>query len=142
MAQEITTNALVNGSSICPGTRVSFTCETRGSFAIAWSSDEFIGTGNVQLLFAAGANVVGDNRRRNNAFDAEAVLDRNDDENGVQVLVSTLYITVLPNLPDGSVTCMHVGNGNTSSINIGVMGKKSNNKFHNKNDYYSNCHSS
>ena len=123
MAQEITTNSLVNGRSVCPGSRINFTCETRGSYAIAWSSEEYIGSGNAQLLFAAGASNVGDITRRNNLVEAEAHLTRNDLENGTRVLVSTLYITIQSNPPRATITCMHVGDGTEDTIPFQVTGK-------------------
>lgn len=102
---------------------VSFTCETRGSFAIAWTSDDYIGTGNTQLIFAAGTSVIGEIRRSGGISGTVANLTHNAIENGVQVLVSTLTINVTQNSPGGSVTCMHVGDGTTDTIDFEVIGK-------------------
>ena len=121
VAQNITSSDLRNGS-VCPG-MVFFICETRGSFAIAWTSDEYIGSGNTQLIFAAGASVVGETRRSGGINGTVANLTHNAVENGVTVLVSTLTITVAQNSPGGSVTCMHVGDGTTDTVDFEVIGK-------------------
>ena len=121
MAQVITSSDLRNGS-VCPGI-VSFTCETRGSFAIAWTSDEYIGPGGTQLLFAAGASVVGETRRSGLIPETVTNLTYNAVENGVQVLVSILTINVTQNSSGGSVTCTHVGDGTMETIDFEVIGK-------------------
>ena len=118
----ITTDALRNNGSVCPG-MVSFTCETRGSEILAWFSDQYIGEGGLQLQFAAGDSVVGEIRKSGSIVQTVATLTNSTVDNGVQVLVSTLNITVVPNSPGGSVTCMHVGDGTTHSVNFDVIGK-------------------
>ena len=118
----ITSSDLRNGS-VCSGI-VSFTCETRGSFAIAWSSDDYIGPGGTQLLFAAGVNPVGDTRSSGIIPETVANLTNNTIKDGVQVLVSILTINVAQNSPGGSVTCMHVGDGTMETIDFNeVIGK-------------------
>ena len=44
----------------CPGSEVTFTCRTSGSLAIAWRSNEYIGSGNNQLGMVMGINRIGD----------------------------------------------------------------------------------
>ena len=102
---------------------VSFTCETRGSFAIVWSSEQYIGSGNAQLAFAAGASDVGEIRRSRSNSQTFATLTQSYNNSGVQVLISELHISVPPDSPNASVSCMHVGDGNISSIDFQVIGK-------------------
>jgi hypothetical protein len=125
VAQKITTSDLQNGS-VCPGV-ITFTCETRGSYAIAWSSDEYIGSGGNQLTFAAGASHVGEILRSGSIAQTMANFTYNTDENGKLVMVSILTITIVPNSPGGSVTCTHIGDGTTDSIDFEVIGKIKNN---------------
>ena len=114
VTQEITTDALLNGCYVYRG-RVFFTCETRGSHAIAWSSEQYIGSGGVQLAFAAGASVAGDVLMSSSNPLMVAILTRNVIDNAVQVLLSELHINVPPNSPPASVTCVHVGQGTIRS---------------------------
>ena len=43
--------------NLCPGEEVTFTCETRGSSVLAWSSDEYIGSSDTRLEIIIFDNV-------------------------------------------------------------------------------------
>lgn len=66
-----------DGQFVCSGSVLTFTCETRGSPIIAWSSDVYIGEGGAQLGFAAGANNPGDTRISSIIQDTVATLTIN-----------------------------------------------------------------
>lgn len=108
---------LRSGGFVCPRV-VTFTCVTRGSPTIAWSSDQYIGTGNAQITFSASINFVGD-----------AFISRIDDRNiaiftqnkvntnGKRVLESILRLHILPNSGSATISC-----GQTS-FHFNVIGK-------------------
>ena len=120
-AQSIVTNQLYGGQYVCAG-EVIFTCATMDSSIIAWSSREYINSGNIPLTFAAELHDEGD--MRNSTFNQNtfATLITDRVENGVQVLVSRLRIVASLDSPTASVTCTH-GNGTTDTQNFQVIGK-------------------
>ena len=116
------TNALINDHYVCPGMAV-FTCTTQGSYAIAWSSNVYIGSGGKQLIFAAAEDSVGAVRYSRGKL-TFATLTQN--VNGSQIILeSTLHINVQPNSPKASVMCIHVGDGHSTTTTFEVIGKKS-----------------
>jgi hypothetical protein len=84
---------------------IVFTCETVGSGVLVWSSDELIGTGGVQIPFAAGANNPGDRRNSTVNDQTYAVLIESDSVNGQTRLISTLFVNATLDVPRASVTC-------------------------------------
>ena len=46
-------SSLPDGQGVCPEEEIKFTCVTNGSASHAWMSDEFIGSGGIQLEFAS-----------------------------------------------------------------------------------------
>ena len=120
MAQVITSDALMNGRFVCPG-RVVFVCETRNSTGIAWSSEKYIKIPSV-LEFRAERHNVGQTMK---SGDTVANFTQNYTENvtKVQVLVSTLNISVLSNSSDATVTCRRTSDNNETDIDFEVIGK-------------------
>ena len=115
------TSTLTDGRFACPGESVTFTCKTVGSYAIAWTSDQYIGLGGTQLAFAADFNEVGALHRSASipsTFAALVLYNRTAD-----VLMSTLHIITLLNAPSSSVTCIHVASDQRATINFSVIGK-------------------
>ena len=100
---------------------VIFTCETRGSDAITWTSDAYIGP--QQLGFVAARSNQGDTLPSVSNPNTLATLTREYDDQGTLVLVSTLQITTLPDPQNASVTCIHEDSGNTNTTNFQVVGK-------------------
>ena len=109
-AQEIN-STLRQGLYACPGDEVNFTCETRDSQVLAWSSDVYIGE-NQQIEFLS---IDREGTTRPSLTDPNtigilmSVYDRED----TRVMVSNLLITVLKNInQEGhSITCINVGVG-------------------------------
>ena len=103
-AQQITsTSGIKDERFACVNSTVIFTCEVRGSEGIAWRSDAYIGSGNIQLGYIAEFQDVGETLL---ASDGQTVanLTRNFIENGVIVLESTLLV-VASDSQSSSVTC-------------------------------------
>ena len=94
---------------------MTFTCETRGSPILAWTSDEYIERGGTQLEFAT-FNDVNDTRISPVNSKTIATLIANFEENGVRVLRSTLRIRALSGFLNSSVNCLGDGTMNTSRI--------------------------
>ena len=92
------------------GEIITFTCVTRGSPILAWTSDQYIEQGGTQLEFATFNNE-GETRSSPINTDTVATLTRKAVENSQQVLESQLRITTLPSFPTFSVSCIHIGRG-------------------------------
>ena len=111
----------MNDHYVCPGWAV-FTCITRGSYAIAWSSNVYIGSGGALLTFAEEDRIDAVYNSSNNP--TFATLTQNALVNGSQVLESTLHINVQLNSPKASVICIHVGERRNTTTTFEVIGKK------------------
>ena len=96
---------------------------TRGSDAIAWTSDAYIGTNRAQLVFEAGLDSQGDTSTNSFNVDTVATLTRVQEDQGVTVLESTLSINPLPNPQTASVTCVHTTSGRRNTTTFQVIGK-------------------
>ena len=106
---------------LCPEEVVIFTCETRGSPIIAWTSDQYIEVGGTQLEFGAIASV-GDTVPSPVYSDTVATLTVNGMIDGEQVLESTLRIVTSSLFPTSSVTCIHIGTGRMNTTMLEVLG--------------------
>ncbi|MCG8621182.1 MAG: hypothetical protein MJE68_04145 [Proteobacteria bacterium] len=86
---------------------IVFTCVVRGSDIMAWTSEEYIGTGGQQLPFAA-AEPEGSVQRaiRNNQTVATLVTAVNT---GEVMIVSELRIRIMSTHPLASVQCISRG---------------------------------
>lgn len=115
---ELTLHRSPPNGLLCPGEVLTFTCATNGSSILAWISDEYIGT---QLGFATFNNI-GDTRTSPMNPNTVATLINKTNENGVDMLVSTLRIKVLSDLLDSSVTCMHIDDQIMSTERVQVIG--------------------
>ena len=96
---------------------------TRGSGGIAWTSDAYIGLNGVQLVFDAEFDSPGDIRVSASNMDTVATLTREQVDQGVTVLESTLSINPLPNPQNASVTCVHSASGQRNTITFQAIGK-------------------
>ena len=114
-------STLHGGQRACFGSAVTFTCETRGSDAIAWTSDAYIGP--QQLGFVATRSNRGDTLSSVSHPSTLATLTGVYMDQGVMVLVSTLQITTITDPQNASVTCIHALSGNTNTTNFQVIGK-------------------
>ena len=117
----MTLSSTLNGSFACPG-EVVFTCEIRGSQALAWSSDQYIGTGGSQIIFAAYTHNESTVRRSLTVPTTFAILTVNINQTQNMTLKSELHIFVLPNSPPASVTCHHIGDYLDNTTNFQIIG--------------------
>ena len=116
VAQTLTSNP--TGNVFCNGSEVIFTCETRGSDTLVWTSDGFY----VQENITFGAQVDGVNRTiRHSSSSTVATLTQNYLDGDVRVLVSTLRITPLLDAPNGFVMCAVPG-GTEKRLGFHVIG--------------------
>ena len=90
-------------------------CETRASPIIAWRSTAYI---DDQLEFNRFSSV-GDTRN-SLVYNTTATLTANRMDNGVQVLVSVLHITVRSDVSSTSVICVH-DNGSEAMITLHLL---------------------
>ena len=110
----MTADSLLEGSIACPDQTVIFTCQTTGP--VAWSSDEYIGTGGNQLPFGLDDRV---GRRHTVNENIYAELLSIDLDN--RIITSTFRIKASSS---SSVTCTATeDNQNYSTINITIPGK-------------------
>lgn len=92
------TSTLREGSHACEGEEVVFTCTVRDSsglqiLVLAWSSDEYIGSGD--LLQFTTENMLGTNDTSTIDGNVTATLTRNTIDNGVRILESTLRLVAV-----------------------------------------------
>ena len=120
-AQELssTLHTTITGVPVAfEGEIVSFTCETRNSGNLAWSSNDYIGTGGNRLELIA-ADPQGTSRTVQTGL-ANATLIRVDQS--VPILVSELHVRVVARYQTSSVTCHNIGTDETSNITFYVAG--------------------
>ena len=88
---------------VCSGQEVVFKCVTRGSLIIAWSSEEYIGTSGIRLVFTEDGQP---QMRKNSAINSGtfAVLV-NVDDSEPPILESQLHINISSDHPTLSVAC-------------------------------------
>ena len=115
------TSTLVNGQFACRGSRITFTCVTRGSGGIAWTSDTYVGPNGFQLRFE-NFNSPGDIRTSTFNADTVATLTREQEDQGETVRESTLSINPLSDPQNASVTCIHSASGQRDSTTFQVIG--------------------
>lgn len=99
-----------NGST-CPDEHLTFTCVARDSLILAWQSDEYIGTGGVQIQFSIHDSP-GTIRQGPRSTNTVAMLLDNSHERGVPTLRCQLNITVSSTIIQEyhhSVICMNGG---------------------------------
>ena len=100
------------------GDSVNFTCITRGSQSLAWSSNDYIGQNGEFLTFASLH--VGQTRTANNYTYAQLL--SSSMENSQTVLVSRLYIIVQPNFTISMVVCHSLGTNEMKTISFDLSG--------------------
>lgn len=116
-------NSTLESEFACLGSRVTFTCETRGSDGIAWASNTYVGPGGVRVGFVAGISSPGEVRTSVSNVDTVATFIEEREEQGMTILKSMLEITPLPEPQNASVTCIHTANVERSTINFQVISK-------------------
>ena len=121
-AENVTITSTISSERlVCPGDQVNFTCETRGSDIIAWTSVEYINpqTGGTRIEFSAfdvGVIKQIDQNTVATLVSAESI-------NEVRVLTSRLTIIVSPLYQNPSIACLHVGRLINATVSFVVPGK-------------------
>ena len=118
-SQITVTSTIPVNKAVCPGEVVTFTCETRGSAVITWTSDTYIGD-QIGFDFASSVN---ETRRGSVDTNTVATLIINTDVNGQPLLVSQLRIVVSAMSSNPIVTCIHGSNGIRYPTTFQVTGK-------------------
>ena len=112
---------------VCPDDEVTFTCETNGSTILAWTSEEYIGTGGSELELTTG-NTPGFKLRSNSDHNTVATLISKDQR--LLAIASTLEIVTSSDLNmshSSSVTCKHRTNSANKTITLQHLGMPHNN---------------
>ena len=123
---QVITSTLTDDQRQCPGQPVVFTCVTRGSQTIAWTSLEYIGPAGVRLLLAS-FDVIGSPIVSQINPSVQASLVNRSLDNGVQVLESELHIVISSEFPSATISCV-LSNGTQSDATFQVLGMYE--KFH------------
>lgn len=109
-----------DGLPIYPGQTITYTCITRGSPLLGWSSDAYLGRGT-QLEFGTFNSPGSTELSRSNPNTVATFVSMRT-ENGTVVLTSTLRIITSSNFSDASVTCHSVGLGTRNTTTIQLNG--------------------
>ena len=118
----VVTSTLFEENTTCSGQMVVFTCMTRGSSGLAWSSDQYIGSGGKELLFDSSEYQEVKHSREHP--DTNAILTGVYMEEGAQMLVSKLFIIASSSSLNPSVTCRHTDDNEHAIILFHVYGKQ------------------
>ena len=127
MSAQVLNSSLPENQPACPDQRVTFTCEVQASsldgLALAWESDDFIGSGRAQISFVASADSPGLTRSSSINQDtvAEYTALRNESDGSLH-LISTLNVTVSSNLVNPSVSCVDSGTLSTTTRQFTILG--------------------
>ena len=116
---QIIITTLLEGNYSCPGQEIIFTCVTNGSVVVAWSSNEYIGTGGLQLEFTSRDSV---GRRITSSSNPSTFAELTMRAEGL-VTESQLHIIVSRDIPMATVTCSDVSGGSTTFISFGLLRK-------------------
>ena len=108
-----------DGSAVYINQPVTVHCTTRGTQAMAWRSDEYIGRGQ-QLTFNSGSMPGATDTSPNGA---QATFVRMDNNNGELTLQSILRISVASIYGSFTVTCRNIDTGSTESVTYQTLSK-------------------
>ena len=113
--------SLDNGTRVCPGQEITFTCETIGSSQLIWSSDQYIGIGGAQLQFFSRdtPGLVAASTINSDVF---ATLISADAQS--QRIVSTLHIKASSDMSNPSVMCVHSTDMTNKTFRFQYLGMK------------------
>lgn len=118
----VSLTSTLNGRSMAySGQEITFTCTTRDSQIISWSSNDYIGR-DLQLEFISVDPAQLTLQSIINP-DTIATLSSVGVENGSVVLVSTLQIVASSQFSSSSISCHHIGSGeiNTTTIQVAAV---------------------
>ena len=113
------TSSISEGEIVCPGETVTFTCVTRGTIILIWSSEEYIGAINIDFNERDNINRPVQASRNNNTL---ATLVNVSMDGSTRVLVSQLRIIVSSVSLTPSVTCINELDRTSDTIPFRVPG--------------------
>ena len=108
-----------DGSAVYINQPVTVHCTTRGTQAMAWRSDEYIGSGR-QLTFNSRSMPGATDTSLNGA---QATFVRMDNDNGELMLQSILRISVTSIYSSFTITCRNIDTGSTESVAYQTLSK-------------------
>ena len=114
------TSSLPYGQGACPGDTIMFTCITYGSASHAWISEEYIGTGGLQLEFATYHNP---GEIASNAAEPDTYAELLVRNETLRVLKSQLHVTVTSSHPSANVSCLFVDTHEQNTTGFQLLGK-------------------
>ena len=121
--QPIQLTSTLNGQLAHHGDSVIFTCTTKGSQLLAWSSIEYInGDLNRKRIVFSSDQMTGTLSIPNDYTSAQ-LTNVHDDVNGRPVIESQLNITIQKTTQNSSISCHHVGSGLNETISFKLSGK-------------------
>ena len=120
----VLSSSLSDGRGVCPGDEVTFTCVTNGSASLAWSSDDYIGRGGIQLEFASYHDPGRIARNRASPIGTQATLiSKEIEENETQgILESQLNVIVTADYQIATINCLHVDTATEESTRFQLLG--------------------
>ena len=114
-------NTLPSDYEVCPGEEVIFTCVVQGPH-LAWSSEEYIGSGGKQLEFGARDHERLNKTVKINSLSTVTLLNISE-TSGVTTITSQLKIIASAMYPTNSVVCHDVAAGNPQSVDFNTAGE-------------------
>jgi hypothetical protein len=123
----VLSSPLSEGQRVCPGDAIMFTCVTNGSAILAWSSDDYIGQGGVQLEFASFHQPGRIARNRASPIGTQAVLVSKEIEENetLGILESQLSVIVTSDYQTATIKCLHVDTGSEETTGFQLLGMSS-----------------
>jgi hypothetical protein len=98
---------------------VVFTCVVRGSNSMAWTSEEYIGTGGQRLEFSAAEPAGTTLPAVGNSQTVATLVNATIDE----IIVSQLSIRIRPTYLIASIWCHNINAGTTNSVEFLLAGR-------------------
>ena len=116
----VISQTMLNSSTqqVCPGGTIVFTCTTTGSLVLAWTSEEYIGSGrqlDIRSVDPIGTTV-------SSTINSDTVANLTAFDNDGIILKSMLRIRTGSTTPSVSVSCLNVGDGGINSSTIPLAG--------------------
>ena len=115
--QQISISSSLNSQhEVHQGENITIQCITRGSSILAWSCNEYIGSGRIEFSTTSTPLIT------HNQYTLARLIDQYD-ENGRGVLVSQLSIIAQGTIQQSTVMCHHVQSGQAETITFQLSSK-------------------
>ena len=120
----VLSSSLPEGRGVCPGDEITFTCVTNRSASLAWSSDDYIGRGGIQLEFASFDSPGKIARNRVSPIGTQAsLISKEIKENETQgILESQLNVIVTSDYPNPTINCLNIDAGYKETTSFQLLG--------------------